>query len=115
MLAAAVLADAGYRDVNFGPHTPVELLADAAASRDARLVWLSASVPPEAKSSVRRDVTALAARLGARDAHLVLGGRHAADLGPRPMPPNVHVLHTMAELVAFTRGAKPPAGAPVPG
>ena len=111
LMVAAVLADAGYREVNFGPHTPVGLLADAADSRGARLVWLSASVPPEAKSSARRDVEALAARLHKRDAHLVIGGRHAADLVPRPAPPNVHVLHTLAELVAFTRGAKPAAAA----
>ena len=111
LMVAAVLADAGYREVNFGPNTPVELLADAAESRHARLVWLSASVPPEVKSSTRRDVEALAFRLQARDAHLVIGGRHAADLVPRPAPPNVHVLHTLAELVAFTRGAKPPGGA----
>ena len=72
-------------------------------------MWLSASVPPEAKSSARRDVEALAARLHERDAHLVIGGRHAADLVPRLAPPNVHVLHTLAELVAFIRGVRPSA------
>ena len=41
MMAGAVLAEAGYRDINFGPETPPELLARAAEDNKARLVWLS--------------------------------------------------------------------------
>src|SRR5688572_1227676 len=109
MMVAAVLAGEGYREINFGAHTPIELLADAAESRRASLVWLAASVAAEPGGSQRRDVDALATRLRTRDAHLVIGGRHARDLAPPRAAANVHVLQTMSELVAFTRGLRPSA------
>ena len=100
MMAAAVMVEAGYRDVNFGPQTPVHLLAEAAEAQAARIVWLSVSVEGHALGN---DVEALAQRLRARDAQLVVGGRHASDVAPRPAA-NVHVLQTMSELAAFVRG-----------
>jgi methanogenic corrinoid protein MtbC1 len=108
MMVAAVLAGEGYREVNFGPHTPVELLADAAESRGAKLVWLSVSVSIDpAAAGLRREIEALTARLRERDAHLVLGGRHVAAHAPQRAAPNVHVLQTLAELTAFARGVRP--------
>ncbi len=41
MMAGAVLAEAGFRDINFGPNTPLELLGSAAEENKARIVWLS--------------------------------------------------------------------------
>lgn len=107
MMAAAVLAGEGYVEVNFGPNTPIAPLADGAAERGARLVWLSVSVPADAAGPLRRDVETLGARLRERDAHLVVGGRHAAGVSPQRPAPNVHVLQTMAELAAFARGIRP--------
>ena len=100
-MAAAVMADGGYRDVNFGPQTPVDLLAEAAEAQAARVVWLAFSVEAHALGN---DVEALAERLRAREVQLVLGGRYASDVLRRPAS-NVHVLQTMSELAAFVCGA----------
>jgi len=105
MMAAAVLADAGYRVTSLGANTPAGVLAQAAAEQKAALVWLSVSTAePPAKPA--RDVEELARRLRAQDASLVLGGRHAAPLAGRGLP-SVHVLAGMSELAAFARGARP--------
>ena len=105
LMAATVLADAGYRDTNFGPETPLEVLAAAAEEQRAALVWLSVSVAGDA-AALRRGIEQLVKRLRRQGATLLVGGRHAATLLPRRLP-GVHVLGTMSELAAFTRGAKP--------
>jgi methanogenic corrinoid protein MtbC1 len=110
MMAAAVMADTGYREINFGPHTPVSLLADAAQARSARVVWLSVSVAlaDDARSSLQHDVETLASALRPRNRHVVVGGRHAADLELKP-DANVRVLQSMSELAAFARETRAPA------
>jgi len=107
LIVATVLCDSGYRDVNLGPETPIDVLAAAAEEQHAALVWLSVSVSGKL-AELRRDVDRLIQRLRPLGASLVLGGRHAGELGVR-RDPHVHVLQTMSELVAFTRGAKPAA------
>ena len=109
MMAAAVLAEAGYRVTSFGADTPLEVLATAAAEQKASLVWLSVSALDQ-KAPLKRGIGKLAETLRRHDARLLVGGRHAAELVPRDVP-NVHVLATMSELAAFTRGAKPAATA----
>ena len=104
IMAAAVLAEAGFRETNYGPHTPLDALADAAEEQGASIVWLSVSATDDA-AALRRGVDKLARRVARRDGRLVVGGRHAADVVPRPLP-GVHVLSSMAELAAFTRGAR---------
>jgi excisionase family DNA binding protein len=110
MMVSAVMADAGYREENFGPHTPVAPLGDAAEARGARVVWLSVSVdfPDDARAALRHEVEALAARLAQRGAHLVLGGRHAAGVAPSAAR-NAHVLQSLGDLAAFARGLHTPA------
>jgi excisionase family DNA binding protein len=76
-LVAAVLAEAGWREVNFGPEMPVDLLGDVALARQAQLVWLSLSAAnPEA--SLRGRIRRLAATLAEADCRLMVGGRAAA-------------------------------------
>ena len=105
LMAAAVLADAGYRETNYGAHTPLEGLAGAAAEQNATIVWLSVSTAGQ-EAELQRGVEQLAKRLQQHAATLVIGGRHAGSIQTRRLP-NVHVLQTMAELAAFTRGANP--------
>lgn len=104
MMAGIVLADAGFRDINFGPETPLDSLATAAEDHKATLVWLSVGLIDN-KPRLRRDVDRLIARLSssAAPAHLALGGRAAGDLRVKPSP-RVNVLRSMAELVAFAQG-----------
>ena len=115
LLASVVLAEAGFRDINYGPNTPPRLLATAAEETDARLVWVSISTIPVARddapaagggqreSALSRDLRDLARRLRSRGATLVLGGRHAREYIPRQQE-NVIEMQTMAELSAFAAG-----------
>lgn len=100
--AALTLADAGFRDVNYGPNTPPRLLAAAAEQQGARLVWVSISTATHDRA-LERDLRALAARLEARGATLVVGGRHAAAYVPRGAG-NVREMASMGELSAFAGG-----------
>ncbi|MDP9173972.1 MAG: B12-binding domain-containing protein [Planctomycetota bacterium] len=106
LMVATVLADTGYREINFGPDTPVEFLGSAAAEYKASIVWLSVSVIDQ-KAQLQRDVEKLVEELRPLNTRLLIGGRAANDLSVRNLS-NVHVLQSMTELAAFTRGAKPP-------
>jgi methanogenic corrinoid protein MtbC1 len=106
LLAAAVLAEAGYRDVNFGGSTPLKLLSRAAADQRPKLVWLAINAPLDGRRA--HGVEALSKQLHAHGAALVAGGRHARAL---PSYANLHVVRSMSELSAFARGFH---GAPTP-
>lgn len=102
MMASAVLTDAGFRTVNFGASTPVELLGDEAQTRGARLVWLSISAPP-ATRTLKPAVRELADRLQAQQVPLVVGGRHQREALSRDAG-DVQTMGSMTELAAFARG-----------
>ena len=95
-MAAAVLAEAGYREVNFGPNTPVGGLAREAVERRARLVWLSVSAPPETPGLVTA-IQNSAELLSSHHIPLALGGRHAAECAS-PGPESIRLVGSMAEL-----------------
>lgn len=103
-MAAAVLRECGYHDTNFGAYTPIRLLADMAREQRARLVWLSVTMPPDARA--KKETADLGRHLETSGATLVMGGQNAEDCAPRGLS-NVQVLRTMAELAAFARGFAP--------
>jgi excisionase family DNA binding protein len=102
LAAAATLAEAGFRDINYGPNTPLPLLGFAAREQAARLVWVSVSSPGH-DERLAHDLASLGGRLAAANAHLVIGGRSAAAHPPAGLK-NVHVMNSMAELSAFAKG-----------
>ncbi|HEX8522560.1 MAG TPA: helix-turn-helix domain-containing protein [Tepidisphaeraceae bacterium] len=104
MMVGAVMQEAGYKDINFGPNTPVLLLKQAADEHQAKLVWLSVSVRMQ-NNRVRQQVEELARHLQQRDTHFVLGGRHVADLTPRGFG-KVHIGQSMTELAAYAKALK---------
>jgi methanogenic corrinoid protein MtbC1 len=103
MMAATVLAEAGYRDMNFGPQTPLALLAMAAEENKAGIVWVSVKFAAD-RAKLRGDIVELAERLKKMDIKLVAGGDGIESLAIRSIK-NVHVMQTMTELSAFARGA----------
>ncbi len=103
MMAGIIVAEAGYRDLNFGPDLPLELLAVAAGEHHARLVWLSIKATPN-RAKLRSRIKALEQRLTAMNTHFVVGGTGVASLDLRPSK-NLHLMQTMNELAAFARGA----------
>lgn len=110
LMAATVLREAGYADVNLGPDTPLDTIRLAARRHQARLAWLSVSADGVA-DALRRDLLPLADALGHAGAALVIGGRAAPRLADLHHPALLPV-GSMAELSAFARGllAAPAAG-----
>jgi len=113
-MAALVLAEVGFRDINFGANTPLALLADQAVEWGARLVWISVSAAPDSRT-LRTQIEGFVPTLARRKIDLAIGGLHSADVIPRGVP-NVHAIGSMAELAGFARGllsrkaaTKPPA------
>ena len=94
MLAAAVIADAGFRDINFGPQTPLHLLAQEAIDRSARFVWISLSVEPAA--SLITDMANTAELLSDHHIPMLVGGRFAASVGQQAE--GIMLLSSMQEL-----------------
>jgi excisionase family DNA binding protein len=103
MMAGCVLAEAGYRDINFGPQTPLELLPTAAEENKATLVWLAVKSAPD-HARLKKQIADLAARLAAMQINLVIGGSEIEALAIRSSK-YLHTMKTMAELSAFARGA----------
>ena len=99
MMAGAVLFESGFRDVNFGANTPVELLGKEAIDRGARLVWLSISTPCEPKP-LKASLNKLVADLTRHKIHLIVGGRHHQDYFPKKMR-NLTSVQSMTELAAL--------------
>lgn len=102
MMAAATLAEAGFREINFGANTPLELLGQEAIDRAARLVWVSISTEQDPKL-LPTAIKQLASLLAKHGVDLVLGGRFASACVPRPMP-NVTLAASMSDLAATARG-----------
>jgi excisionase family DNA binding protein len=102
MMAAAVLADLGYRDHNLGPEVPVPALEQAIERYRPTIVWLALSVVGE-DAELAPGVAAVGERLARRGATLVVGGRGSAALVATA---GVLKMHSMAELAAFARGVR---------
>ncbi|HYE17464.1 MAG TPA: helix-turn-helix domain-containing protein [Tepidisphaeraceae bacterium] len=100
LIAGMTLAHAGFRDVNFGPDTPLDLLAREAVDRGARLVWVSASAAGN-PTDVRAAVEALAAVLVPRGIALAVGGSRSSAFARAA---RVAPMNSMSELTAFARG-----------
>ncbi len=101
-MADTVLAEAGFRDINFGANTPVGLLMKEAVERRARMVWLSISTQ-QATKSLGAAITKLAHGLAKHNMNLILGGRCHLEYVPRGLK-NVSSIGSMSELAAFAKG-----------
>jgi excisionase family DNA binding protein len=101
MIATALSAE-GIRAVNLGPDTPVETLIHAAASHQARLVWLSLS-SESASAQLNGDIAQLARRLAELGTSLILGGQARDRIAPIRRS-NVHFGGSIGELVAYAKG-----------
>lgn len=113
LMAAMVVAEAGYAAVNLGPDTPLDVLGEAADRCGAALVWLSATAPIE-RRTLGRGLGVLARRLAGRNAWLVVGGQRT---DPDLVAGHANVQHvaSMSELAAFARGLRSGRSAPAGG
>ncbi len=81
MMTSLVLYDIGFNDVDLGPNTPLDVLADAVADEAPALVWLSISEPIRSNTQAHQ-LQQLADVAVERDSLLVIGGKHARDVSP---------------------------------
>jgi excisionase family DNA binding protein len=102
LAAALTLASEGWREINLGPDTPLDVLADRAEEAGVLLVWLSVSGEVR-RDELARDLERMARRLEDGGIHLMVGGRDVAWLARR-IGPRMHVGASMAELAAFAGG-----------
>ena len=115
LVAAVVLAEVGFRDVNLGPTMPTAALVRAVERYAPALVWRTVSIATDVES-LRRDLNAMLEKMPAHG-RIVLGGRGVPQ-GVLHLPERVHHLGSMSELGGFARGvlamrasdATPPAG-----
>lgn len=106
LMAATVLMECGYRDVNMGANVPVETMLHAVRQHSPALVWLSVSTSMDrgALSEYVQRLGAMCQQLGAT---LAIGGRGVAGLS-LPGASSTHMVASMSELAALARALKAP-------
>lgn len=102
LMAAVSLADLGWRDSNLGADTPWNVIAEAARQTQPRLIWVSATTPSD-KSSLMNSIEELAELAQQWHGSVAIGGQ-ALPARVSLEPPNLHVIRSMSELIAFARG-----------
>lgn len=103
LIAAAVLADEGWRAINLGANLPLMALQRYADERSPRLVWLAATMVPSRRRGAQAALRELGARLREQGGMLVVGGRASAELVVA-RDPAVSRVDSFAELAALARG-----------
>ena len=102
LMAAAIVRESGFADMNLGPDTPIGCLRTALHGYRPRLAWLSLSSRKAAGQSLRL-LPELAEAAATTGGVLIVGGR-ASGGAQRAASPNVAFGDSMAELSAFARG-----------
>lgn len=100
LMAAAVLADAGYHVTNLGPNTPAAALLHAASVHTPNVVWLAVTAPFDA-AEMRTLVSDLIRPLADDGVAVALGGRHALTQHAATLPDAVWPMHSMQDLADF--------------
>lgn len=79
LIASLVLYEAGFNEINLGPNTPLDVLADSVVDESPTLVWLSIAEPFRSKSQLA-EVIKLADVVKSHQSTFVIGGRCTSDL-----------------------------------
>ena len=102
LMANTALSDVGFRTVNLGPNTPLNVLAQSAQEMNAALVWI-ALTSPLPKASIQAELAGLVGELRATQTQIVIGGL-AARRYEIPRDSHVHVFSSMGEMEGFAKG-----------
>lgn len=79
LIASLVMYESGFNEINLGPNTPLDVLADAVIDESPNLVWLSIAEPFRSKSQLA-EVHKLADVAQQHKTTFVIGGRHTSGL-----------------------------------
>lgn len=96
LMASLVLHETGYEDVNLGPNTPLDVLADAVEDEKPPFVWLAISAPLRSRQ-VSKEIHILSELTTSYGGNFVIGGRSVGTYQGEPVP----VCQTMADLARF--------------
>lgn len=103
LMAATILLDAGYRDINLGADTPHAAFLRAVDEHQPALVWVAAT-SHLTKDGARQMVDGLLQPLAQRGVTTVVGGR-SSELMAGDMPDGVDMMSSMAALAALAAEA----------
>ena len=104
MLCAAVVAEAGFRDVNLGPRTPLAVLRSAVDHYGASMAWVTLSIASDLPAMLT-DLRQVARELSLVQVPLVVGGRALANTPPAELA-GVQPANSLAQLGAFAKSAR---------
>ncbi len=79
LISSLVLYEAGLNEINLGPNTPLDVLADAVIDESPKLIWLSIAEPLRSKNQLT-EVIKLAEIAKQQQATFVVGGRQVGEL-----------------------------------
>ncbi|HBJ38054.1 MAG TPA: hypothetical protein DDZ51_25515, partial [Planctomycetaceae bacterium] len=79
LIASLVLYEAGFNEINLGPNTPLDVLADSVIDEAPSVVWLSIAEPLRSTTQ-RAEVFKLAEVAKQHQTTFIIGGRHAREL-----------------------------------
>ena len=102
LLVWTTLNSMGWKTINLGPFTPVDVLAIASEQERPLLHWFSIT-SHQVQTNFTKDLTRFCKQLTAQDRHMIIGGQHLPQLD-LPAIPSLHVVSSMGELAAFARG-----------
>ncbi len=104
LMAAAVLGDVGYLDINLGAATPAPVLVAAMNHHKPCLVWVACSLDKHKNAAGLLEQVAIATR--AANIPLVVGGRGFIEAKIAP-PTGAMVVESMSHLEQIARSALP--------
>lgn len=77
LMASLVLHECGYNEVNLGPNTPIDVLADSAEDERPDVVWLAVTNPIRSRTH-HREIENLSEVVNGYGGALLIGGRNAS-------------------------------------
>ena len=101
LMVTTVLADGGYKAVNLGPNTPLDVISQSAEERHTKLAWVSFTAPL-ARTKTDAVLARTAKHLRLKKVHLVIGGQ-AATKYKLPAHRYVHAFPSLAEMAGFAK------------
>lgn len=102
LLVAATLSSIGWRAINLGPQTPLDVLALASEADRPLLHWISIT-SSQLRSNFTSELRHFCDHLKAQGAYIIVGGQQMSELSIPPSS-SLHIANTMAELAAYARG-----------
>jgi methanogenic corrinoid protein MtbC1 len=101
LMVTTVLTDVGFKAVNLGPDTPLEVISQSAEEGNTKLAWISFTAPL-AKTKMGAQLEKAAKHLRRRKVHLVIGGQ-AATKYKLPSNRYLHAFPSLSEMAGFAK------------